>query len=109
MLTDAEMMALKAQHGNKLLKVTIPATEFDEETIVVLKRPPRAEYKRFRSMLHDDQKADALETLGKSCVVYPDAVAFQAMLDERPALAEVVGGRAAEFAGLEGKAEAKKL
>lgn len=109
-MTDEQISALKAKHGDKLKVIPIPATEFDPECEVVIKRPPRGEYKRFRAMLFDEeQKAGALETLARSCVVYPEPAEFNKMLDERPALAETVGGKCAEFAGAEGKVDAKKL
>lgn len=107
-MTDDQIRALKEKHGEKLKVIPVPATEFDAETEIVIKRPSRGEYKRFRTMLFDDaQKADAVETLAKNCVVYPEN--FAALLEDRPALADLVGGKAAEFAGAEGKIDAKKL
>lgn len=109
-MTDEQIKALKEKHGDKLKVITIPATDFDAETEIVVKRPPRGEYKRFRAMLFDDaEKANAMETLAKACVVYPEGSGFQALLEERPGLAEVVGGKCAELAGMEGKVDAKKL
>lgn len=109
-MTDDKIQELKSKHGEKLKVIPIPATEFDAECEVVIKRPPRGEYKRFRAMLFDEeQKAMALETLARSCVVFPEAADFNKMLDERPALAETIGGKCAEFAGAEGKVDAKKL
>ena len=107
-MTDDQIRALKEKHGDKLKIIPIPATDFDPEAEIVIKRPSRGEYKRFRSALFDDAtKADAIETLARSCVVYPEN--FAALLEDRPALAELVGGKAVEFAGAEGKIDAKKL
>ena len=67
---------------------------------VVLRKPTRAEYKRFRSMLHNDaQKADATESLARTCVVYPSREAFDSMLDEYPAIGDAAGGVLGELVG----------
>lgn len=109
-MTDDQMKALKEKYGKRLAVIPIPATEWDPACEIVIKAPPRGEYKRFRSMLfNDEQKPEALETLAKACLVYPEPAQFQAMLEDRPALAETVGGHAAELAGAEGKIDAKKL
>lgn len=109
-MTEDQIKELKEKHGKRIAVVPIPATEWDEACEIVVKAPPRGEYKRFRKMLFDDtEKADALETLAKACVIHPELQQFQKMLDDRPALAETVGGKAAELAGAEGKVDAKKL
>jgi hypothetical protein len=106
----SEIAALKAKFGDKLKLIPIPADEFEPACEVVVKKPPRGEYKRFRSMSLDaDERADAIETIARACVVYPDAAGFSALLEDRPALAEVVGNKVLEMAGAEGKIEAKKL
>lgn len=100
---------LKAQHGSAI-HIHIPANEYDDEIDIVVKRPPRAEYKRFRAMLFDDaQKPEALETLACACVIYPEPAEFKKLLIDRPALAEKVGGKCSEAAGGGGEAQAKKL
>ena len=100
---------LKAAHGSAV-HIHIPETKFDAELDIVFKRPPRAEWKRFRSMIFDDaQKPDALETLAKACVLHPSPEEFVRLLAERPALAEKVGGELTGLAGGGGEAEAKKL
>lgn len=109
-MTEDQIRELKAKHGDKLKVIPVEATDFDPACEIVIKRPPRGEYKRFRKMLFDDdQKSEALETLARACVVYPESAEFSKLLEERPALAETVGGKAAEFAGAEGKTDAKKL
>lgn len=100
---------LKAQHGSAF-HIHIPESKYDGAVDIVVKRPPRAEWKRFRAMLFDpEQKPNALETLAKVCVIYPDAAAFAELLNERPALAEKIGDQCTEVAGGGGSVEAKKL
>lgn len=110
MIDDDIVARLKAEHGDDLALVSIPETQWDDELEVVLRRPPRAEWKRFRSMLSDPtQKSDALETLARACVVHPEAKAFGELLKKRPGLAETIGNEAAEFGGVSAKATAKKV
>ena len=105
-LDEKVIEELKAKHGSAF-HLPFPKTANDDELDIVVKRPPRAEYKRFRSMLFNESlKPEALETLAKACVVYPDGAAFEALSNVRPALAEAVGGKVAELAG-GGETEAK--
>lgn len=100
---------LKAQHGSAYV-IEVPETKYDPAVDIVVKRPPRGEWKRFRAMLFaDDQKSEALETLAKACVLHPPAAEFAALLADRPALAEKIGSVLTELAGGGGEAEAKKL
>jgi len=100
---------LKSKHGSAV-HIHIPADDFDDELDIVVKRPPRAEWKRFRTMLfNDEQKPEALETLACACVIYPEAADFKKLLVDRPALAEKVGGQCSDLAGGGGEAQAKKL
>lgn len=81
-----------------------------DEYDVVVKRPDRPSYKRFKSMMSDPQKrVDALEQLMRDCLVHPTRQEFDAMLDKRPALGDLFGARVLELAGLTAEAEAKKL
>jgi hypothetical protein len=80
----------------------------DEE--IVVKSPPRAEWKRFRAMYLDPaQRPLALETLLFGCLVHPDAAGLNAILERRPAFAEVFGEKLASAAGLGTEAVEKKL
>lgn len=77
---------------------------------VICKVPPRAEWKRFRSMILDPaQRPAALETLVMGCLVHPGPAELAAMLERRPALAEVFGEKLAAAAGLGAEATEKKL
>jgi hypothetical protein len=58
----------------------------------VFRKPTRPEYKRWRSQTANEAtRADAQEILLTSCVVYPERVAFQALLDQYPAIPETCG------------------
>jgi hypothetical protein len=95
---DPQVLAdLKAKHGEDSVH---PLTTTDGKYTIVVRRPGRAQWKRFRHMIADPAKrADALETLVRDCMLYPDRQAFEAMLEERPALAEVFGDEVGELAG----------
>lgn len=68
---------------------------------IVLRKPTRAEYKRFRSMAtNETQKADAQETLARSCVVHPTREAFDALLEDYPAAADACASSIMELVGL---------
>lgn len=107
-MDEAQLASLKAKYGT-VFEIKIPASDYDDAVSVFVKRVPKADWKRFRSMASDDaQRADALETLTWACVVYPDAAGFGAMLEERPGLAEKIGGKLVDMAGGEKSAEVKK-
>lgn len=56
---------------------------------VVLRKPTRAEYKRFRSQSHNPQMvADAQEVLARCCCVFPSKEAFDALLEDYPGIPE---------------------
>jgi len=68
---------------------------------VVLRKPTRAEYKRFRAMAANEmQRADAQETLARSCVVFPPPAAFDALLDDYPAAADACADAMMDLVGL---------
>lgn len=75
---------------------------------IVMRKPTRAEYKMFRAQLTNPAQApDAQEILVRKCVVYPDAAAFDAMLEDYPAIPEAVGDALRRLIGL-GAAEDTK-
>jgi hypothetical protein len=93
---------LKAEHGEVfLVDVCL--------TMVAFKRCSRGEYKRFRAAVTDERKkADALETLARACVVYPEPKEFDQFLDKYPAAADVIGSKVLEVAGAVEAEAAKK-
>jgi len=100
---DSTIQRLKAEHGEVYL--------VESGGVAVVVRPPRSpEYKRFRSLVMDEKRRpDALERLTRDCVVWPDPEELDALLERRPALAEVVGGKLLELAGAAEEVEIKKL
>lgn len=114
-IDEQTLESLKAKHGSVLhLKFFDPNDEREEKdrtpaAEIVVKRPSRAAYKRWRSMIVDDaKKADAVETLMKDAVVHPTLPEWEAMLDEYPALPETFGGEVLKLLGANTKADAKK-
>lgn len=100
---DDVIERLRAEHGE------IYQLEAAGEAVIA--RPPtRAEYRRFRAKVLDEKGREAaLETLTRACVVWPDTSAFDALLERKPALAEVFGAKLLELAGAVEEAELKKL
>lgn len=108
-LADDELAALRSKHGLVAL-VSFKESEFAPAAEVVVKKPPRGEYKRYRAMLFDDaQRPEALETLARACAVYPDGPALEKMADDRPSMWERVGAKVTQLAGGEDDVSLKKL
>lgn len=83
-LTQEQVKELEATH-----KRIAHVKDLDGEWEVVYRRPTRAEYRRFRSSINDPQlSADATEQLARTLVVYPSREAFDALLEEWPAIPE---------------------
>jgi hypothetical protein len=84
------------------LKVEHPrAVAFTAGGVTVVAVPPsRVQWRRFKACIRDEQKrVDAFEVLLRDCAIYPDKAGIEAMLEERPALAEVFGDEIAGLAG----------
>jgi hypothetical protein len=95
---------LKAKHGE-----VVVLSDEETGTEIVVRKPPRAAYKRFRSMAFDPKKqADAAESLMVDCVVHPSNDAWNALLDVYPALAETFAPEVLKLAGASQSVEAKK-
>jgi hypothetical protein len=75
---------LKAKHPG--LKLHLLG---DEDAQVVVRVPSPAIYRKGKAKSRDEKTSlDANETLVRDCLVYPDQVAFGAMLEEYPGLAD---------------------
>jgi hypothetical protein len=88
-LTDEQFKALEAQYGrigrikSKAMKDGAPVWE------CVFRKPKRAEFKQFRARAHNPaQRADAQEQLARQCVVHPSKEAFDALLEDYPAICD---------------------
>lgn len=67
---------------------------------IVVRTPTRGEYKRFRSQIKaNGDNGELVEQLGRTAVVFPSRTEFDAILNRRPALADVIGNKALELAG----------
>lgn len=96
MLSDEQLSELEAKH-----KRVARVRSKDGEWEIVLRRPTRAEYKQFRTRSHNPGTvADAQETLARQCVVYPSREAFDALLEEWPAIPEAASGAFSRLMGL---------
>lgn len=66
---------------------------------ILVRTPTRTEFKIFSAAVMDPAKqVFAIEDLGATCVVFPDAKTYDSILDKRPGLAVQVG-KAAESLG----------
>lgn len=103
-LGEAELDALKAKHGRQLQLITTPEGE------VVVRAPDRATWRMFKSMVSDDSKRElAAERLLHACLVHPDKVTLERMLDDAPALEDVLAGAVLELAKQRASIEKKAL
>lgn len=94
----------KSEHG----EVHVLTAEGGEA--VICRRPTRGEYRKFKADRADDAKRImAVESLFLSCLVHPPPAEFDAVLDRRPALADVFGVKLLELAGFDEKVESGKL
>ena len=103
MLSTEEITALTATH-----KRIAHVIGKDNAWEVVLRKPTRAEYKRYRGLIHGDGKAEASEWLARATCVYPPSPdAFDALLEDYPAIPEACGSKLGELLGLATEQAAK--
>ena len=102
--TEKQIEELKNTHAEQL------HLHESQDHAVVTKTPTRAQWQRFlKTSMDKDQRHRALDQLLRDVRVWPAAEDLDRLLDQLPALAEVFGERAAETAGIDQKAESKKL
>lgn len=100
-ITDEELKQLEVKN-RKILVLRRDGYE------AIFRRPTRDEYRKFKADLSNDEvKPYALEYLVTACCLHPDRAAFNAMLDEAPALSDSFGNDLVKWAGL-GQAEVVK-
>lgn len=73
---------------------------------VIVKRPDPVRYKRFRDQ--ESSKTQDLEKLVGPCIVYPDRMTFDRILDEAPATLDRVADAVVTLAGFRKKELAEK-
>jgi len=92
-LTDEKIAELKAKYGE------LHQLSHDGESVVVT-RPNRQQWKKFRAFMNDDRKrGDAIESLLRECVVHPSLDELNSLLEVKPGLAEAFGSSVVELAG----------
>jgi hypothetical protein len=99
-----KLLDLKSRHGDDIHLLSAAGEH------VVATVPSSAQFQQFKDYAADDRKRTrALETLTRACVVYPDAIAMDVLLERRPGLATSFGSKLVELAGAVEDVEAKKL
>jgi hypothetical protein len=105
MTIDPEILdKLRTQYG----EIFVASPGADSETEVVFRRASRADVRGYKSDKdHDTYKFVADERLDEACVIYPDRMGFQAVLDKYPFFAGPLAGQIMLASG-GGEASAKK-
>jgi hypothetical protein len=95
---------LKAKHGPNLVLVEVGNNSF------IVKGPSREQYAVFRGMIFDETKRSfATEDLVRACVVFPEYSKFDALMQQYPALSEVLAEHVLTLAKGSEQVRAKKL
>lgn len=103
MFDETTIETLKAKYGTIYL---LAAAGFE----VVVRPPTRQVWRKFRSLAADPAKrADCVEGLFRDCVVYPELKDVDAMLNQKPALAETFGDECATLGGAKEDCEKNAL
>lgn len=113
MVRRARIERLRSEYGDRLYLLS---ERFD----VICRRPKRAEWERCMSMKLDDKQAfKALSTLSRGCVVWCEGatsterpavlMAWDALLDDFPGVADTVGAQLTLVASGDMEIESKKL
>lgn len=94
MLTQEQLQELETAHGRIARVVGKPYPKIGEDATkappaweVVYRQPKRAEVKMFRAK-NSKNDPESVEALARQCVVFPSKEAFDALLDEWPAIPE---------------------
>ena len=97
MLTEQQVEELRTQHG-RIAHLVGKGGAWE----VVLRKPTRAEVKKFRADAHNPATApNAQETLCRAIVVYPPkGPAFEALLDDYPGIPEAFTGQIQDLIGM---------
>lgn len=104
---EAQIEALKAKHG-KLFELSVG--EGEEKRTIIVRRPNRPEWKRFKTQARDDLKQDTAGiTLLKTVLIEPEATTLDAWLNELPGLEESFAAEVIRLIGATERAEKKVL
>lgn len=106
-LNEQQVADLRAKYG-KVFELTVGEKE-NARTIVV-RKPNRIEWKRFKSQARDDAKQDdAGLNLVKTVLLHPSADELDAFIEEFPGLEDSFGVAIIELIQLREKVEKKAL
>jgi hypothetical protein len=107
-LTEEKIAELKERHGEgQLVAITVDSSTGEQ---VVIRRPSRAEWKKFRAHGSDDKRRQhAPENLVRECSVFPDVDRLNALLDRYPGLVETLTIELVQLAGMTDSPEKKVL
>jgi hypothetical protein len=102
---DLEALArLEAEHGRVADgKLGVVVTRLGR---VVLKPPHRVKFRQFADV--KEPNSDDIEGLVRPCIVHPGGPAFDAILDQLPAVLTLCGNAVTRLAGIDDKALAGK-
>lgn len=107
-ITKAEIDQLEAAHKRVAVVRGRPDPDGATPWEVVFRKPTRAEYKMFRANSHNPATiADAQEKLARACVVHPSKEAFDALLEDWPAIPEAASGAFSRLMGLAADEDSK--
>ncbi len=96
-----EVVARIRAEGVPFVAVRTPAG------VVAIRKPSRAEYKRFMSQASDD-KVVAMENLAKSCCRHPGAAELEKWFEQYAGISGSIANAALEMIGVEKDPEVKK-
>ena len=106
MLTEEQVLDLKAKHGDRLIAVEFP-------TEMVFKAPPRRIWAEFQDAISKDNKGTrehAYRRLVLQCCVHPERQAdAESVFNDYPALPTKIGDQLGELVGIGDEIEVKKL
>jgi hypothetical protein len=102
LLSESERKALEEKHG----EVTAVKTKAG---VAVFRRFTRGEYALYNKYLFDEKtRPQAFEALVSTCVVQPEASAFQAWLNKYPGITQTCLNAVLELGGVDTEAQTKK-
>lgn len=101
-ISDEKFAELESAHGEIVAVHTVLGE-------CAFKRPSRADYKRYMSLLFNEKTRDqAQEVIVRACVIHPSKDEFNKMLDTAPGIATSCSGPVLELAGQVAEPEVRK-
>jgi hypothetical protein len=109
MVTKEQLIELESKHKRIAhIKSSELQASGEPDWEIVIRKPNRAEYTRFRAQSSDPSKAPgAQEELVRQLSVHPTGDALSAMFEDFPGIAEACGAALAKLAGIAGAESAK--